>query len=188
MPLHRFLAGGDDGLESKPGLSDGVLSNGKPEKVASRVALLSAARMRDAGFPWLQFQPHPCELLSNDALALFYHGSVFVYDDQIIGGADDRGGLLLGGNCVLEAVFQAVEGNICQEWGKYTSYKVANMLVEFSTSIPRTQLRPGYGDGFLGAPLHTVLPPDKPASREQGGRRGTSSTHPHHNPGGAHHI
>ena len=37
--------------------------------------------------------------------------------------------------------------------GVYTSYKVANMLVEFSTSIPRTQLRPGYGDGFLGAPL-----------------------------------
>jgi hypothetical protein len=43
----------------------------------------------------------------------------------------------------------------------YTSYKVANMLVEFSTNIPRTQLRPGYGDGFLGAPLHTV-PPQQP--------------------------
>ncbi len=70
----------------------------------------------------------------------------------------------------------------------YTSYKVANFLVEFSTSIPRTQLRPGYGDGFLGAPLDTVLPPDKPAPREQGGRRGTSSTHPQHNPGGAHHL
>jgi hypothetical protein len=27
-------------------------------------------------------------------------------------------------------------------------------VLEFSTSIPRTQLRPGYGDGFLGAPLH----------------------------------
>src|SRR2546423_6643655 len=59
----------------------------------------------------------------------------------------------------------------------YTSYKVANILVEFSTSIPRTQLRPGYGDGFLGAPLHTVLPHDNPSPREQGGRRGTSSTH-----------
>src|SRR5712691_4366991 len=71
---------------------------------------------------------------------------------------------------------------------QYTSYKVANFLVEYSTSIPRTQLRPSYGDGFLGAPLHTVLPRDEPAPGEQGGRRGTSSTHPQHNPGGAHHV
>jgi hypothetical protein len=62
------------------------------------------------------------------------------------------------------------------------------MLVEFSTSIPRTQLRPGDGDGFLGAPLHTAVPPDTPAPREQGGHRGTSSTHPHHTPGGAPHV
>ena len=34
--------------------------------------------------------------------------------------------------------------------GVATSYKVANILVEFSTSIPRTQLRPGYGTGFWG--------------------------------------
>ena len=61
--------------------------------------------------------------------------------------------------------------------GEYTSYKVANMLVEFSTSIPRTQLRPGYGDGFLGAPLQTGSLRESPTPREQGGRRGTSSTH-----------
>ena len=71
---------------------------------------------------------------------------------------------------------------------RYTSYKVANMLVEFSTSIPRTQLRPGYGDGFRGAPLHTVLPPAQPAPREQGGRRGTSRPQPQQNPGSAHHV
>src|SRR5262249_42107396 len=29
------------------------------------------------------------------------------------------------------------------QW-RYTSYKVANLPIEFSTSIPRTQLRPGY--------------------------------------------
>ena len=58
----------------------------------------------------------------------------------------------------------------------YTSYKVANMLVEFSTSIPRTQLRPGYGDGFLGAPLQTGCLPESPTSQPRGGRRGTSST------------
>src|SRR5262245_34574824 len=70
----------------------------------------------------------------------------------------------------------------------YTSYKVANILVEFSTNIPRTQLRPGYGDGFLGAPLHTARPSAKPSPREQGGHRGTSSTHPHHTSGGAPHV
>ena len=69
---------------------------------------------------------------------------------------------------------------------QYTSYKVANILVEFSTSIPRTQLRPSYGDGFLGAPLQTGQPPESPTPREQGGRRGTSSTHS--NTGGAHHV
>src|SRR5437867_1518140 len=48
--------------------------------------------------------------------------------------------------------------DICKNGGDYTSYKVANMVLEFSTSIPRRQLRPSYGDGFLGAPLHTVPP------------------------------
>src|SRR2546430_17636615 len=38
--------------------------------------------------------------------------------------------------------------------GAYTPYKVANPVLEFSTSIPRTQLRPAYWDGFRGAPLH----------------------------------
>ena len=59
----------------------------------------------------------------------------------------------------------------------YTSYKVANMLVEFSTSIPRTQLRPGYGDGFLGAPLQMRQALENPTPREQGEQRGSSSTH-----------
>jgi hypothetical protein len=55
-----------------------------------------------------------------------------------------------------------VEGDSGKERREYTSYKVANFLVEFSTSIPRTQLRPSYGDGFLGAPLHMVRPPESP--------------------------
>ena len=81
-----------------------------------------------------------------------------------------------------------MEVDIGKNGGNYTSYKVANMLVEFSTSIPRTQLRPGYGDGFLGAPLHTVVPPAKPSPREQGGRRGTSRPQTQQNPGSAHHV
>ena len=46
--------------------------------------------------------------------------------------------------------------DVGQQRARYTPYKVANLVLEFSTSIPRTQLRPGYGDGFLGAPLHVV--------------------------------
>src|SRR5215471_12790930 len=71
-------------------------------------------------------------------------------------------------------------------WNHYTSYKVANILVEFSTSISRTQLRPGYGDGFLGAPLQTGQRPERPRSQQRGGRRGTSSTHS--NTGDSHHV
>src|SRR5215813_9701389 len=70
----------------------------------------------------------------------------------------------------------------------YTSYKVANLPIEFSTSIPRTQLRPGYGEGFLGAPLQRVPSRERPAPRGQGDPRGTSRTHRQHNPGGAHHV
>src|SRR5262249_24742637 len=70
----------------------------------------------------------------------------------------------------------------------YTSYKVANLPIEFSTSIPRTQLRPGYGDGFLGAPLQCVPPRECPSPRVQGGPRGTSRTHRQHTPGGAPHV
>ena len=58
----------------------------------------------------------------------------------------------------------------------YTAYKVAKNVVEFSMSIPRAQLRPSYGAGFLGAPLTMVKPDDIPTEREQGGRHGTSRT------------
>ena len=70
----------------------------------------------------------------------------------------------------------------------YTSYKVANMVLEFSTSIPRAQLRPGYGDGFLGAPLQTGVLPEQPPSQPRGGRRGTSSTPTSPHAGDAHHV
>ena len=74
-------------------------------------------------------------------------------------------------------------------WGvAYTSYKVANLPIEFSTSIPRTQLRPGYGDGFLGAPLQSVPPRESASPQVQGGQRGASRTHRQHPPGGAHHV
>src|SRR2546421_8786665 len=43
---------------------------------------------------------------------------------------------------------ELMEVDIGKNGGDYTPYKVANFLVEYSTSIPRTQLRPSYGDGF----------------------------------------
>jgi hypothetical protein len=67
-----------------------------------------------------------------------------------------------------------VQEAIGQQRRDYTSYKVAKNVVEFSTSIPREELRPGYGAGFLGAPLTMVKPDDVPMKRERGGRHGTS--------------
>ena len=93
----------------------------------------------------------------------------------------------IGVFCV-EQPFHSIQCHICQQWRDYTSYKVANLPIEFSTSIPRTQLRPGYGDGFLGAPLQRVPPHEHPSPRAQGGQRGTSRTQPQDNPGGAHHV
>lgn len=65
-----------------------------------------------------------------------------------------------------------------QQGRDYTSYNVAKNIVEFSTSIPREQLRPGYGTGFLGAPLTRMKPGDVTSEREQGGHHGTSRTEP----------
>ena len=96
-------------------------------------------------------------------------------------------GSSIGVFCV-EQPFHPIQCHICQQGRKYTSYKVANMLVEFSTSIPRTQLRPSYGDGFLGAPLQTRQPLENPTPREQGDQRGSSSTQSQQNPGGAPHV
>ena len=71
---------------------------------------------------------------------------------------------------------------------QYTSYNVAKNVVEFSTSIPRDQLRPGYGVGFMGAPLTMVKPDDIPTERERGGRHGTSRTEHDQGAGGQRHV
>src|SRR5262245_47460540 len=114
-------------------------------------------------------------------------------DDKVIGKADEVD-LWTGLRALLpdvawkglpQAGFQAVQDQIRNDGCAYTSYKVANMLVEFSTSIPRTQLRPGYGDGFLGAPLQLRQALDNPTAREQGEQRGSSPTPSQQNSGGA---
>jgi hypothetical protein len=48
----------------------------------------------------------------------------------------------------LQLPVEPVEDQVGQYRGKYNSYNVAKNVVEFSTSIPRAQLRPGYGAGF----------------------------------------
>ena len=151
-------------------------------------SLLLSQRVGDACFPWLQCQAHAVEPLRDSLLTFVSPVAVWVDHDQISRVAQQRRTFSMAGERFVSALLQTVEGHMRQEWRGYTSYKVANFLVEYSTSIPRTQLRPSYGDGFLGAPLHTVLPREEPAPGEQGGRRGTSSTHPQHNPGGAHHV
>jgi hypothetical protein len=78
--------------------------------------------------------------------------------------------------------------NIAQQGGDYTSYKVAKRVIEFSASIPRAHLRPGYGDGFLGAPLQAGLPGKLPTGREQGDRRGTPRTPTQHDGRSARHV
>ena len=77
---------------------------------------------------------------------------------------------------LFQLLVQTIPQQICQQGRHYTSYNVTKNVVEFSTSIPREQLRPGYGAGFLGAPLHMVEPDDVPRERERGGRHGMSRT------------
>jgi hypothetical protein len=45
-------------------------------------------------------------------------------------------------------------------WGDYPSYNLAKTSIEFSVTIPRKQLRPGYGKGFAGAPINTHIVSD----------------------------
>src|SRR5262249_39940552 len=86
----------------------------------------------------------------------------------------------LEGDVRIVPLHPPIEGIVQEEIGQqrrvYTSYNVAKNVVEFSMSIPRAELRPSYGAGFLGAPLTMVKPDDIRTEREQGGRHGTSRT------------
>src|SRR5262244_499708 len=79
-------------------------------------------------------------------------------DDEIIGKTCQKAPALHPGLHVFDKPFvqDMMQEYIGEHGRKYTSYKVANWPIEFSTRIPRTQLRPGYGEGFLGAPLQRV--------------------------------
>jgi hypothetical protein len=117
-------------------------------------------------------------------------GFALAADDKIIGKARQNTVARPPGDNVLDqpCVQDLMQAYLGSHGRQYTSYKVANMLVEFSTSIPRTQLRPSYGDGFLGAPLQMGQPLENPTPREQGEQRGSSSTQTQQTPGSAPHV
>jgi hypothetical protein len=149
-----------------------------------------APKLDEARFVRVQFEVKPVEACPQVAQKLL--GVVFVLeaDDEIVTVPhdDDVTPCVPAAPLRRPEVKDIVQVQVCQEWTCYTSYKVANLPIEFSTSIPRTQLRPGYGEGFLGAPLQSVPSRERPAPQGQGDPRGTSRTHRQHNPGGAQHV
>jgi hypothetical protein len=79
--------------------------------------------------------------------------------------------------------------NFDNQQGKYASYNVAKLMIEFSTSIPRERLQPVFGAGFYGAPLNTVEPSHIPSARDQGGhQRGKSRAKKGSSSGGPRHV
>ena len=111
----------------------------------------------------------------------------FACDDAVIGITHDVDARSTG-HCIADDPLQAVERQICKAGTDYTSNKVAQSLLEFSTSIPRTQLRPSYGEGFLGAPIQIGVRQKAPTPPAQGDARGSSKSSPPSNPGNAHHV
>ena len=76
----------------------------------------------------------------------------------------------------------------CEGLDTYTPNKVAKSLLEFSTSITRNQLRPSYGDGFLGAPIQIGTRQQTPTPPAQGDARGSSKPSTSKDAGDSHHI
>ena len=58
----------------------------------------------------------------------------------------------------------------------HPSYNIAKRPLEFSTRIPREQLRASYGQGFRGAPLQSDTRAGRSSQSRPGGHRGTTRT------------
>src|SRR5258705_2079729 len=76
-----------------------------------------------------------------------------------------------------------VKIDVRKHWAHYPSNNVANTVLEFSVSVPREELRPGYGHGFLGAPL-TENSPDRPTQQDHGEGCDKSTNRRSRRPGG----
>ena len=70
---------------------------------------------------------------------------------------------------INDVFIQFMEEYVCQKRAKFSPNNVAKSVIEFSTTISRERLRPGYGDGFGGAPLRISLGRTSAAKRGQGG-------------------
>src|SRR5262245_7899001 len=79
VPLHRLLAGPDEGLEPellpvgatpRSRRPRGELSDGEPQEVETGPVTLLAEGVTDPGLTRLQLQPHLAQPLGHDLLAL----------------------------------------------------------------------------------------------------------------------
>jgi hypothetical protein len=73
--------------------------------------------------------------------------------DKVVGTAEQKSTAFHPGFDValIPYIQDFMQENIGQQRRAYTSYKVAKRVIEFSANIPRANLRPRYGDRFLGA-------------------------------------
>ena len=134
-----------------------------------------------------QFQSKLLHAAGERAVEVLGVALVLKRDNEIVHKARQIGFALhvFLGSLLKPEVEHVVQIDIGEAGRNYTPYKVANLVLEYSTSIPRTQLRPGDGDGFRGAPLHVVSSRHSPTSQEQGDRHGTSSQHTAPDSGGS---
>jgi len=84
-----------------------------------------------------------------------------------------------------EQAFHPIQRGIRQQGREHPTYNVANILLDFSLTLPREWLQPRYGDGFQGAPLRTSALLASSPTEEPGGSHGTASTSSGHHFGGA---
>jgi hypothetical protein len=204
MALHRLLTWRDERFEAPSPrcvvLTRSILAHLEAQNIAAGFALDFFKRVGEARLVLAQLQSDVLQPCLRQVATWFDNGAVPREDNQSVRVADylRLPMELTAGVCRVssrpawawraDTLFESVQSEVRQPRRRYTSYKVANLPIEFSTSIPRTQLRPGYGEGFLGAPLQSVPSRERPAPRGQGDPRGTSRTHRQHNPGGAHHV
>jgi hypothetical protein len=78
MPVNRFRAGFDEGLEAKPGRADGILSDVTPQEVEAHHPCVLLECVDDGRFTRLQFQPHAFECPRHACLAWLYCLAVWV--------------------------------------------------------------------------------------------------------------
>jgi hypothetical protein len=68
-----------------------------------------------------------------------------------------------------------MEVDIRQQGRDNPSNNIAKTVIDFSITIPREQLRPGYGDGFGGAPLDPAGSSQCRTARNRGVRQNEPS-------------